>query len=334
MSDPTPPPPGNMYLYDNITPPLEDGSYRLDVGTDVNADGAAQPVPGASNYFDVIGPRFRLPTSDVGGVFPPQNGHGSFSETLPQIALSRRTLPWERELDPGGLIGVPARSPGDPPPPTQPPPWVALLLFEEGEYTFLQNQPLQSVVPHDVFVRLGSPQGITCDAVQAPIGLVQSIMPSVEELTVLAHVRQVNTDDRELSAGSSDGWFAVVMSNRVPNPGAKCLACLVSLEERSDLVPKDPPPAFSLNFAAAGPPGLRGRPGDLHHQPGTDPLAAPGLAGRPLQLEVRGRRHGDVLRPDAGPRRGDVRHGRRPGPPAAHRHGAPPPAAPGPRGGG
>jgi hypothetical protein len=233
-----------LYLYDNITPPLLDGSYQIGVTTGVSVGSAAQDLPGASSYFDVIGPRFRLPTSDVGGVFPPQNSHGSFQETLPQIALNRRTLPWERALDPQGLIGTPTRSPGDPPPPTQPPPWVALLLFEEGEYTFLQNQPLQNVVPPDVFARLGSPQGITCDAVQASLLLVISIMPSLEELTVLAHVRQVNIDDRELSAGSSDGWFAVVMSNRVPNPGAKCLACLVSLEERSDLVPKDPPPAY------------------------------------------------------------------------------------------
>jgi hypothetical protein len=233
-----------MYLYDNITPPLVDGSYQINVNTGVSAGGGAQDMPGATNYFDVIGPRFRLPSSDVAGVFPPQNGHGSFQETLPHIALNRRTLPWERALDPAGLIGTPTRSPGDPPPPTQPPPWVALLLFEEGEYTFLQNQPLSSVVPSDVFARLGSPQGITCDAVQASWGLVSSIMPSIEELTVLAHVRQVNIEDRELSASSSDGWFAVVMSNRVPNPGAKCLACLVSLEERSDLVPKDPPPPY------------------------------------------------------------------------------------------
>jgi hypothetical protein len=242
-----------MYLYDNITPPLDDGSYRFDVTTGVSAAGAMQAVPGATNYFDVIGPRFSLPVSDLGGVFPPANARGSFSETLPQIALSRRTLPWERALDPEGLIGTPTRGPGDPPPPTAPPPWVALLVFEEGEYTFLSNQPLESVVPPNVFGRLGSPQGITCDAVQAPLSVVSSIMPSLEELSVLAHVRQVNIADRELSAGSSDGWFAVVMSNRVPSPNAKCRACLVSLEERSDLVPKDPPPAYFPIIIDPGP---------------------------------------------------------------------------------
>ena len=40
-----------------------------------------------------------------------------------------------------------------------------------------------------------------------------------------------------LSAGDSDGFFAVVMSNRIPTPGAKHRACLVSVEERTDLLP-------------------------------------------------------------------------------------------------
>jgi len=240
------PPPGNMYLYDNITPPLLDGSYRFNVATDTKIDGTDQNLPGATNYFNVEGPRFTLSPALVAGVFPPRNGHGSFQENLPHIALSRRTLPWERALDPQGLIGVPTRGQGDPPPPVGPAPWVALLLFEEGEYTILQNQPLESVVPPDVYQRLGSPANINCDAVQTTLPVLQAVMPSVEELTVLAHVRQVNKDDRELSAGTSDGWFSVVMSNRVPAANAKFCACLVSLEERSDVIAKDPPQDFHL----------------------------------------------------------------------------------------
>jgi len=233
-----------MYLYDNITPPLLDGSYRFNVSTDTTIDGNDQNLPGATNYFNVEGPRFTLSPALVTGVFPPRNGHGSFQENIPHIALSRRTLPWERALDPQGLIGVPARGQGDPPPPVGPAPWVALLLFEEGEYTILQNQPLESVVPPDVYQRLGSPANINCDAVKTTLPVLESIMPSVEELTVLSHVRQVNKDDRELSAGTTDGWFSVVMSNRVPAANAKFCACLVSLEERSDVIPKDPPPDF------------------------------------------------------------------------------------------
>jgi len=240
--------PGQMYLYDNITPPLLDGSYRINVNTDVMIDGTDQNLPGASNYFNVEGPRFTLSPALVAGVFPPNNGHGSFQDNVPHIALARRTLPWERALDPEGLIGTPTSVAGDPPPPTGPPPWLGLLLFEEGEYTILHGQQLQNVVPPAVFQRLGSPQNITCDAVQVGEWLLSAIMPSIEELTVLSHVRQVNVDDKELSAGSSDGWFSVVMSNRVPEANSKYCACLVSLEERSDLVPKDPPPVYQYIF--------------------------------------------------------------------------------------
>jgi len=239
------PPQGQMYLYDNITPPLLDGSYRFNVSTDTTIDGADQNLPGATNYFNVEGPRFTLTPSLVAGVFPPRNGHGSFQDNIPHIALSRRTLPWERALDPSGLIGIPTAKQGDPPRPVGPAPWVGLLLFEEGEYTILQNQKLEDVVPSDVYKRLGSPANINCDAVQTTLPILNAIMPSLDELTVLAHVRQVNKDDRELSAGSADGWFSVVMSNRVPEPNSKCCACLVSLEERSDVIAKDPPPDFA-----------------------------------------------------------------------------------------
>jgi hypothetical protein len=240
------PPQGQMYLYDNITPPLIDGSYRFNVSTDTTIDGTDQNLPGATNYFNIEGPRFApLTPSLVAGVFPPRNGHGSFQDNLPHIAFSRRTLPWERALDPGGLIGVPTVNPGDPPRPVGPAPWIGLLLFEEGEYTILQNQKLEDVVPADVYKRLGSPANINCDAVQTTLPILNSIMPSLDELIVLGHVRQVNKDDKELSAGSGDGWFSVVMSNRVPEANSKCCACLVSLEERSDVIPKDPPPDFT-----------------------------------------------------------------------------------------
>jgi hypothetical protein len=248
------PPVGSMYLYDDITPPLLDNSYQLSVVTNVTFDGTQQALQPATGFFDIDGPRFSLSATEVGAVFPPNNGHGGFDEAIPHIALLRRTLPWERALtSQPSLIGTPTRAAGDPAPPNPnppqngqpqtygPAPWLALLLFEEGEYVLNHNVPLQNAVPADVYKRLDPPAGITCDTVQASLGLVSSLLPSLEELTLLAHVRQVNVDDRELNSGSSDGWFSVVMSNRVPAPGAKYRACLVSLEERTDLVSANPP---------------------------------------------------------------------------------------------
>lgn len=257
----TPPPIGSMYLYDDVTPPLVDNSYRIDVVTNVTYDGQTAPLSTNSGYFDIDGPRFTLPATDVAGVFPPNNGHGGFDETIPQIVISRRTLPWERRLTSvPSAIGTPTRDsntaqPNPFPPVTGQPqeygpaPWLALLLFEEGEYTLHQNVLLNSVVPADVYARLEVADGITCDSIEVEQNLLQSVLPSLDELTLLAHVRQVNVDDRELNTASSDGYYAVLMSNRLPAPGAKYRACLVSLEERTDLVKANPPPVAAPFFA-------------------------------------------------------------------------------------
>jgi hypothetical protein len=248
-----------MYLFDCVTPPLVDGNYRIDAVTNVTFDGQQAPLSSNSGYFDIEGPRFTLPATDVAAVYPPRNGHGGFDEYIPQIVISRRTLPWERRLtsDPSA-IGTPTRDQWtlqpNPFPPVNDPnewgpaPWLALLLFQEGEYTLHQNVSLKSVVPADAYARLEVPDGITCDSIEVDAGLLQSVLPSLDELTLLAHVRQVNVDDKELNAASGDGLYAVLMSNRVPAPNAKFRACLVSLEERTDLVKADPPPVAAPIF--------------------------------------------------------------------------------------
>jgi hypothetical protein len=237
----TPPKKGAMYLFDYITPPLRPDLYRLEVSTEVAYDDET-PKLEDEKYFEVVGPRFSLPPTDIAGVFPPRNGRGPYEGSLAQVVIRRRTLPWEREMDKNKLIGNTTLS--DPLPASYPVPWMALLLFEETEFELLENVPLENVVPKSVFERLGSPANILCNAVEADSQLVRDIMPSKEELQLLAHVRWVNTDDRELNVEGSDGWFAVVMTNRLPRAGTKCRACLVSLEERTDLVKADPPKTY------------------------------------------------------------------------------------------
>jgi hypothetical protein len=218
---------GEMVLYDYVQPPLLAGEYRMSVKTDVSVPGTATPLPGQDFYFDVEGPRFSLAPTEVAGVFPPRNGHGPFDSALPHVALGRRTLPWERALGDAYTVT------GD----ETPYPFLALVLLEQSECTLLRNQPLTEVVPPAVFQRLGRPAGIRCDAVEADEQLLRNILPMPDELRLLTHVRQVNIDDRELSAGDSDGYFAVVMGNRIPHEGGSYVACLVSVEERTDLLP-------------------------------------------------------------------------------------------------
>ncbi len=218
---------GEMILYDDIQPPLLAGEYRMSVSTDVSVPGIGTPLPGQDFFFDVEGPRFALAPSEVAAVFPPPGGHGPFDSALPHVALGRRTLPWERPLGDAYTVT------GD----QTPYPFLALVLFEDSECTLLRNQDLTDVVPPAVYQRLGRPAGVRCDAVQADQQLLTDILPMPDELRLLTHVRQVNVDDRDLSAGDSDGYFAVVMGNRIPRPGGSYVACLVSVEERTDLLP-------------------------------------------------------------------------------------------------
>jgi len=251
MTPPPQTPKGYMVLWDFVLPPLKDGSYRWRTETDVgyqvaqqNADGSTSQVPVSQNlpeaqgYFNVEGPRFRIDQSLVAAVFPPRNGHGGFNESLPHIAIARRTLPWERALDPENLLW---KNPSAIPSWNADVPWMALLLFEETECTIKQNVAIADALPHNVVQRLAPPQGAQVDTVSANMSLVSSILPSLEELVLLTHVRQVNVEDKELNIAGSDGWFSVVMSNRVPEEGKKYVACLVSLEERSDLLSTTPP---------------------------------------------------------------------------------------------
>ena len=256
MIDPNDPPRGSMYLYDAITPATEDGVYTATVASVVSYPGEAPHTLALARSFEIAGPRFSLAATDVANVYPPRNSVGAFHDALPQIVIKRRTLPWERS--PGALAAT-RHADGDPPPPDGDVPWVALLLFAEGEYTLYQSLPLAAVVPAAVFERMGSPAKIACDAVEADAALVAGILPSREELQLLAHVRQVNIEDRELNADTSDGFFSVVISNRLPTPGLKHRACLVSLEQRTDLVQADPPPfAFPLSISTGEVGGVLG----------------------------------------------------------------------------
>ncbi|MEZ4470814.1 MAG: hypothetical protein R3F60_08450 [bacterium] len=122
-----------------------------------------------------------------------------------------------------------------PPLPQGKPPWLALLIFSEAELpdeAVKRQVPLATVLPAIVQQTLGlsaTDKAQKVDAIDVDASLLASILPDLDELQMLTHTREVNVDDRELSAGDSDGWFTVVIGNRLPSAG-KWRACLVSVE--------------------------------------------------------------------------------------------------------
>jgi len=239
-----------MVLHDVMQPAFPADNYRIVARTDVSVvdppedpdDPTPDPIEESLKqdlrYFDVVGPRFVLAPTEISGMFPPRNGRGPFELTLPHVALGRKTLPWENDLDPAGKLDPPEGTDGGAPVLDVRRPSMALLLFEESEVTVNRGRELESVLPQSVREDIEAPSGVVCDSISVRRSVLLDVLPTPDEMTALTHVREVNVDDRELAAGDSDGWFSVLMSNRLPEPGKTYRACVVSLEGRSDLFAK------------------------------------------------------------------------------------------------
>lgn len=217
------PPVGSMRLHDAVDPALDAGRYRIVSHADTR-DGD-RPLPAAVQHLEVTGPRFALEPQDVASRHPPRDAVGAYGADLSHVVLGRRTLPWERR----GL-GLEA------PPAT---PWVALLVLRAEEAELRDNAALHEVVGGSRAGRFPDRNRRVSAVTLASERLLGQLLPAPDELRLLAHVREVNVADTALAGRDDDGWFAVVVGNRIAvgdDAGVPYLACLVSLEERDDLL--------------------------------------------------------------------------------------------------
>jgi hypothetical protein len=219
----------DVTFYDNFVPSLKDGEYTVTVFQTLTASGnttiPSSPQDPATQKFIVRGPRFIIDPADVHRVFPPDNGTGVYDEYLPMIVLNKRALPWERELD------LMKDDPSCP--------WMALLVFSENDLpnpqpagslknpTRTTSVPLNQVVagrtPGPPTGTLGpalkleddeDPSKIFCNVVDVPASVFVGLMPVLADLPLLAHVRQVSTENKVPQNMKHDGWFSSVISNR------------------------------------------------------------------------------------------------------------------------
>jgi len=243
-----------IVVHDRIEPPLTAGDYELRASQTIGGDPDLGTVPDDVRYVRVSAPRYRLPSTDILSTFPPANSDGPFVTRLAQVALKRRTLPWERSDDPQR-------------------PWLALILLTDGEGTYLPSVPVASAVTDGVRLSGDNPDGPSCAAIEVTGRVVREVFPSRQELPFTCHVREVPLDDTELAQGDDDGWVAVVLGTRLPRPGMRYRACLISLEGQWSALPDDP--AVDTKFDKTRVYELAANVIELARQPRTDdvPLA-------------------------------------------------------------
>ena len=93
--------------------------------------------------------------------------------------------------------------------------------------------------------------------------IVEKVFPCQDELDLLCHVRKVDLNDTELALGDDDGYLAVVLANRLPQPATpkqgeseatplKYTAYLINLEHQIDkLLATEPAPSPFFNALEA-----------------------------------------------------------------------------------
>lgn len=210
-------------------PRLEPGTYRVIVTQDLTprADPDSLRIEQLFD-FAVMGERFTLNEDAIHTVFPPAGSTGRRTDVLPHICIHRVTFPWERSAYDGGEDDEP---------------WVALLLFEDTEFakkdvvkqiieaSILTNTTTNAEQPKFPAITLENPGQSPSDLVtviDVKKKLLEKILPTWEELELLAHTRRRKSVDGTLRD------LAVVMGNRLPRAGTDSIMHLVSLEGRYD----------------------------------------------------------------------------------------------------
>ena len=232
---PSLPAPGTFRLYPFAEPPVPAGEYVL-TGDVSGLPGPAEQMRAAVH---ITAPRYTMPPDQVLSTFPPAGSTGSFGTRLPQIVLRRRTLPWERSPDLDHDVT------------TTPTPWLALVLLAAGEGNLKTDVDVKDTVTPGVSLGddADAPKGA---CLEIPASVVAKVFPTRDDLPMLCHLREVDLADTELALGDDDGYMAVVLGNRLPQPGVKYLACLVNLEGQYDQLPVIPDAQLVISYIPAG----------------------------------------------------------------------------------
>ena len=188
----------------------------------------------ATVHVRIDGPQTALLADMIAGVFPAPGSDQSPDEFLPHVALTRRTLPWER----WGPDGNPDT------------PWLAVLLFKESELrtaaqrkqapsVSVQTLRVQDVPDLTTRTRLMNTLKIPGDTEIATLSvansLLREVMPWPLELPLLCHMKREVVNGAEVDR-------AIVIGSRLPDASAPSgakpelhTAVLVSVERAPEL---------------------------------------------------------------------------------------------------
>lgn len=215
--------PQAVQFIENGQPSLQSGTYTVTVTQALsNAEIKTDTTFSSTRTFHVEGDQFSLNPQTVYSVFPAASSKGSYTHVLPNIILKRSTLPWERSAALPAWENCKASEEASENSKNSGTPWLALLLFHEGEVAQPEVVTVGELSPPPQ----ASPTQTKEDFVsllQIPTELLKKLLPSAADLKLLSHVRKGTHED------GGEIELSVVIGNRLPRPGINTVH-LVSLE--------------------------------------------------------------------------------------------------------
>jgi hypothetical protein len=238
--------PGILKLQSRAKPPLAAGTYALNAEVKLYKvdDNKDVIFNNKSTSFSVSAPRFVLEPSLIHSVYPLSNSKGAFHTSLPHIIFTRKTLPWERQITDDANI-----------------PWFTLLLLSDDEMEqykvtvsempagkITDNNEDKDVVKPVLKAEDWEKNDANVSVLQLPFNLFQKICAKKDELSYLAHTRQVDMSDKENAGSNPKGWFSAVTCNRLPQRGKHNTVFLVSLEGHYESLVATSAPAVTIRL--------------------------------------------------------------------------------------
>lgn len=221
---------------DKFCPAMGEGEYRLVWDQQIKIESgkpdgqiAARDQQEEKLDFAIDCNRFRTEPAQVHSMYPPAYAEGEYDTHIPQITFMNDSYPWERTCIGKGY------------------PWCILLLFDEADgveaksmtiqEAFLQKKDSSRCFVPEIGIKNGEKQTDPCTVLDIPRKLFEQVMPKKEELSLLAHIREVSVENKATHLYVTEGRFASIIGNRLCRRVQKKLLVnvhLISLEGYHD----------------------------------------------------------------------------------------------------
>ena len=253
----------NVKFVDHYMPALDAGEYTITLEQNTGGSGAGGSVADqftSTKNFIIKGDRFSLNPNNVHSVFPFDNIQGDYGNSIPHIVLTNKVLPWARGLGAG----------------KEKYPWLALLTFKADEAPEIKEVELANfktdklpvlasgVLFYDFTKEADEKDSDKCNIVDIKVDLFNQIVPNIEDINYLSHVREVEVSKKSANFLNPSKFlelhpeslspvqiFSVIVGNRLlatDKPTQKYVVHLVSLENMGQYLPnKDDKPGIIDN---------------------------------------------------------------------------------------